>query len=104
MAAPLVVSISHALGKEEALRRLRPGFTGIAGALPVLKVEEEAWTGDRLDFRVSAIGQVATGAMDVAEDHVRVEVHLPWLLQRMAESIRGAIEARGRVLLEHKPK
>jgi hypothetical protein len=38
----------------------------------------------------------------VAEDHVRIEVHLPWLLQRMAESIRGAIEARGRILLEHK--
>lgn len=68
----------------------------------MLKVEEEAWTGDRLEFRVSAIGQVATGAMEVADDHVRVEVHLPWLLQRMAESIRGAIEARGRVLLEHK--
>jgi hypothetical protein len=102
MAAPLIVSISHSLGKEEALRRLRPGFTGIAGALPVLKVEEEAWTGDRLEFRVSALGQIAAGAMDVAEDHVRIEVHLPWLLQRMAESIRGAIEARGRILLEHK--
>ena len=41
--------------------------------------------------------------MDVAEDHVRVEVQLPWLLQRMAETIRDAIQARGRVLLEHKP-
>jgi hypothetical protein len=41
--------------------------------------------------------------LDVAEDHVRVEVHLPWLLQRMAGSIRDAIQARGKVLLEHKP-
>ncbi|MFM9846747.1 MAG: polyhydroxyalkanoic acid system family protein [Hyphomicrobiaceae bacterium] len=103
MAAPLVVSISHSLGKEEARRRLSPGFTKVAATLPILKVEQEAWTGDRLEFRVSAIGQVAEGFMDVAEDHVRVEVHLPWLLQRMAESIRGAIQARGRILLEHKP-
>jgi hypothetical protein len=65
-------------------------------------VENEAWNGDRLEFRVSAIGQVAEGFMDVAEDHVRVEVQLPWLLQRMAETIRDAIQARGKVLLEHK--
>lgn len=103
MAAPLIVSISHSLGKEEALRRLRPGFTGVAAALPILKVEQEAWSGDKLEFQISALGQVATGSMDVAEDHVRVEVHLPWLLQRMAESIRGAIQERGRILLEHKP-
>jgi putative polyhydroxyalkanoate system protein len=103
MTAPLIVSISHSLGKEEARRRLSPGFTKVAAALPILKVEQEAWNGDRLEFRVSAIGQVAQGFLDVAKDHVRVEVHLPWLLQRMAGSIRDAIQARGKVLLEHKP-
>jgi putative polyhydroxyalkanoate system protein len=103
MPAPLIVSISHSLGKEEARRRLDPGFTKVAATLPILKVENEAWNGDRLEFRVSAIGQVAEGFMDVAEDHVRVEVQLPWLLQRMAETIRDAIQTRGKVLLEHKP-
>ena len=37
--------------------------------------------------------------MDVADDQVRVELHLPWLLQRLAESIRGAIQTRGRFFL-----
>ncbi len=104
MAAPLVISISHSLGKEEALRRLKPGLTRMTSGLPVLQVEKEEWNGDRLDFRVKALGQSASGAMDVADDQVRVELHLSWLLQRLAESIRAAIQTRGRILLENKPR
>lgn len=104
MAAPLIISISHSLGKEEALRRLRPGLTRMTSTLPVLTVEEETWSGDRLEFRVKALGQAASGMMDVADDHVRVELHLPWLLQRLGESIRNTIQSRGRILLEHKPE
>jgi hypothetical protein len=48
--------------------------------------------------------RLALGAMDVADDQVRVELHLPWLLQRLAESIRAAIQTRGRILLENKPR
>jgi hypothetical protein len=58
----------------------------------------------RLDFRIKALGQSASGAMDVTDDQVRVELHLPWLLQRLAESIRGAIQTQGRILLENKPR
>lgn len=104
MAAPLIISISHSLGKDEALRRLRPGLTRMTSSLPVLTVEEEAWSGDRLEFRVKALGQSASGAMDVADDHVRIELRLPWLLQRLAESIRGAIQTRGHILLGNKPR
>jgi hypothetical protein len=104
VAAPLVISISHSLGKEEALRRLKAGLTRMTSGLPVLQVENEEWNGDRLDFRIKALGQSASGAMDVADDHVRVELHLPWLLQRLAESIRAAIQTRGRILLENKPR
>ena len=49
MAAPLVISISHALGKEEALRRLKPGLTRMTSGLPVLQVEKEEWNGDRAE-------------------------------------------------------
>jgi hypothetical protein len=70
----------------------------------VLQVEKEEWNGDRLDFRIEALGQSASGAMDVADDQVRVELHLPWLLQRLSGSLRGAIQTRGRILLENKPR
>ena len=72
---------------------------GSAQSVPVLHVDEERWDGDRMDFRVRALGQAAVGHLDVAEDHVRIEVTLPWLLQRFAEVAQAAIMRRGNLLL-----
>jgi hypothetical protein len=99
MSAPLVVSIPHRLGREEARRRLKTGLTRAAASLPVLKVDEEKWDGDRMIFRVRALGQAAGGHVDVEDDHVRVEVTLPWLLQRFAEVAQATIKNRGKLLL-----
>ena len=99
MSAPLIVSIPHRLGREEAIRRLKTGLTRAAQSVPVLKVDEERWEDDRMIFRVRALGQVAAGHLDVAEDHVRLEVTLPWLLQRFAEAAQAAIQHRGNLLL-----
>jgi hypothetical protein len=99
MAAPLVVSIPHRLGRDEATRRLKRGLTRAASTIPVLKVDEERWEGDRMIFRVRALGQAASGHIDVADDHVRLEVTLPWLLQRFAEVAQIAIRNRGNLLL-----
>jgi Putative polyhydroxyalkanoic acid system protein (PHA_gran_rgn) len=99
MAAPLVVSIPHSLGREEAVRRLKSGLTRVAASVPVLIVEQESWEDDRMTFRVRALGQAASGHVDVADDHVRLEVTLPWLLQRFAEIAQAAIQNRGRLLL-----
>ncbi len=86
MSAPLVVSIPHRLGREEASRRLKAGLTRAASSIPVLKVDEERWEENRMIFRVRALGQAASGHLDVADDHVRLEVTLPWLLQRFAQA------------------
>jgi hypothetical protein len=102
MAGPLVVSIPHSLGRDEAVRRLKAGLTRAASSVPVLKVDEERWNGDRMIFRVRALGQSAAGHVDVDETHVRVEVTLPWLLQRFAEVAQAAIKARGNLLLTKK--
>ena len=99
MSNPLIVSIPHRLGREEASRRLKAGLTRAAQSLPVLNVDEERWEGDRMIFRVRALGQAAAGHLDVADDHVTLEVTLPWLLQRFAEVAQTAIENRGTLLL-----
>jgi hypothetical protein len=99
MSAPLIVSIPHRLGREEATRRLKAGLTRAAASIPVLKVDEERWEGDRMVFRVHALGQPASGHLDIADDHVRLEVTLPWLLQRFAEAAQAAIKHRGTLLL-----
>ncbi len=102
MSAPLVVSIPHRLGREEATRRLKTGLTKAATSVPVLKVDEERWEQDRMFFRIRALGQAASGHVDVADDHVRLEVTLPWLLQRFAQVAQAAIKSRGNLLLTKK--
>jgi hypothetical protein len=99
MSAPLVVSIPHRLGRDEAIRRLKTGLTRAVSSVPILNVDEERWEDNRMIFRVRAMGQAASGHLDVADDHVRVEVTLPWLLQRFAEVAQRAIKNRGNLLL-----
>ncbi|WP_441260544.1 polyhydroxyalkanoic acid system family protein [Bradyrhizobium sp. 521_C7_N1_3] len=99
MSAPLVVSIPHRLGREEAVRRLKTGLGRAAASIPVMQVEEERWNGDSMSFRIRALGQIASGQIDVADDHVKVEVVLPWLLQRFAEMAQATIRKRGQLLL-----
>lgn len=99
MSAPLVVSIPHQLGREEATRRLKGGLMRAAASVPVIKVDEERWDGDQMFFRVRALGQAASGHVDIADDYARLEVVLPWLLQRFAEVAQVAIRNRGRLLL-----
>jgi hypothetical protein len=55
-----------------------------------------------MDFRVRALGQIAAGHVDVTGDQVRLEVTLPWLLQKFAEKVLTTIQGRGQVLLEEK--
>jgi putative polyhydroxyalkanoic acid system protein len=99
MSAPLVVSIPHRLGREEAVRRIKGGLSRVAGSVPVLSVDEERWEGDRMFFQVRALGQAASGHIDVDDDHVHLEVMLPWLLQRFAQRAQAAIRDRGTLLL-----
>jgi Putative polyhydroxyalkanoic acid system protein (PHA_gran_rgn) len=100
---PVVVTISHSLGKDEAVRRLKAGLGAVPASFRhVLAVQQEAWTDDHLAFRVSALGQAASGTIDVAEDHVRLVVELPWLLAQLAERIQPLIRHQGKLMLEKK--
>lgn len=102
MADPLVITIAHSLGKEEALRRIKPALGKASASFPVLTVEQEIWKQDRLDFRVRALGQVAAGKVQVSDSNVRLEVTLPWLLHKFGEGIQKTINRRGGIMLEKK--
>jgi hypothetical protein len=73
-----------------------------ASSIPTLQVDEERWQDNRMIFRIRALGQAASGHVDVADDHVLVEVTLPFLLQRFAEIAQVAIRNRGQLLLTKK--
>src|SRR5947207_11546947 len=103
MTAPLVVSIPHRLGKQEAVRRLKAGLgQARTNFSHLMSVDEEVWNGDCLTFRLRALGQSANGMIDVAEDHLRLEVSLPWLLAKLSERFVPAIRKEGTLLLEKK--
>ena len=103
MSKPLVVSIPHRLGKQEARRRLKTGLDGVGANFGHLfSIQEAVWTDDHLQFRVSALGQVASGGIDVAEDHVHLEVTLPGLLGMLAQSLQPLIRREGTLMLEKK--
>ena len=103
MTAPLVVSIPHHLGRQEAVRRLKNGLGRARTDFGhLMTVEEESWSGDQVVFRLRALGQAASGVIDVQEDHQRLEVSLPWLLAKLSERLIPAIRKEGTLLLEKK--
>lgn len=102
MVQPIVVSLPHSLGRQEAVRRLQSGLTRAAESFPALHVDEETWTGDSMNFRIRALGQAASGSVDVADDHVKLTLQLPWLLASFANLAHAAIRKQGHLLLEKK--
>ena len=103
MSKPITVSIPHRLGKDEARRRVETGLASLRSHLSsVLSVDEEVWSGDALAFKASALGQQTSGTVTVAEDHVQVDVMLPWALGLLAEKVTSLIRARGQLMLDKK--
>jgi putative polyhydroxyalkanoic acid system protein len=103
MSKPLVVSIPHQLGKDEAIRRLKGGLGQLKEKTDgKLAAVEDSWSDNRADFRLAVLGQTASGNLEVLEDSVRLEVQLPWLLAMVAEKVRPLIEKQGHLMLEKK--
>src|SRR5438128_2305191 len=103
MSAPIVVSIPHTLGQAEATSRLKRGLGRVRNDYSrLMSIDEEVWSDNRLNFRIRALGQACSGVIDVMEDHVRLEVTLPWLLAKVAERLVPAIRNEGTIMLEKK--
>jgi hypothetical protein len=103
MTKPLVVSIPHSLGKAEAARRLQTGVAQMKSQFgDKIASVDETWTGDRMDFRVGAMGQTVAGHLVVNEETVQVELQLPWILAMIAEKAKTFIQKQGTLMLEKK--
>ena len=82
------------------MRRLKPGFARATTDLPILKFDEQTWSENLMSFKARALAQAISGTVDVGESDVRLEVQLPWLLQRFAELVQTRFKERTMVLLE----
>jgi hypothetical protein len=99
----VTVTVAHRLGKAEAIRRLKEGFVRTSGHLgPMIAIEEQAWEGDTLRFRMRALGQSAAAVIEVLEDALRIEVSLPWLLAKAANRLLPILRKETTLLLEKK--
>jgi hypothetical protein len=104
MSQPLIVSIPHRLGRQEAKRRLDSGIGRLRPELGALVSGlDYSWDGDTLNFRASAVWQAITGRLDVLDDAVRIEIELPWMMQLLGDTIAKQVRGRGIALLEKPP-
>ena len=103
MSETVKVTISHRLGKGEAIKRIKEGFARTDGRLgSMIAIEQQTWEGDTLRFRVRALGQTAAASIEVLEDSLRIEVSLPWLLAKAANRLLTALRKEATRLLEKK--
>jgi putative polyhydroxyalkanoate system protein len=99
---PVVVNLSHTLGRAEAHSRIASGVGRLTGFIPGGASVKSEWQGDRLNLSIVAMGQQVTGHIDVEDKNVRIEVMLPALLGMFAGTISEFLSRQGGELLEDK--
>lgn len=103
MTTPLRISIPHELGRMEARRRIEGGFSRFVGQLPGGgRVVDQRWDGDRLAFRIAAMGQNVAGGIEVLASSVTIDIELPGLLGTIARAFKGRLQKAGQLLLTRK--
>lgn len=97
------ISIPHKLSQQDAQERIARGVNNARQKLGAgIAVVHETWTGNRMDFTLSALGGQITGRAEVEASSVRVELDLPWALAMLGPRLRDALEQEGRRALESK--
>ena len=99
MPRPVIVTIPHRLGKDEAKRRLQAGVSNVRAHVSFVMLKD-AWADDHLDFQANLLGRTTTGSVDVADDHVRLEVQLPWVLAMLANKVNALVKRQAQLMLE----
>jgi len=100
MADPVTLDIPHRLGREAARARIAGGIGKLGEMFPGGGRVEHRWEGDTLHFTVSALGQQVASRLDVLDDRVHAEVHLPPMLALFAARIREKLAEKGTKLLK----
>ena len=99
MAKPVTITVSHELGRDQALERVRNRFGQVEKAIGFGVSLDKEWVGDQLNFQASAMGQKVTGKVDVTDTQMIIELTLPMLLAGMAEKLSQSIGKQSQLLL-----
>ena len=95
------VRLPHKLEKAEIRRRLEERKGEIVDYFPDGMADMESrWVGeDHLDFVVAIAGQRIQGAVDIADDHVVIDVDLPFILSFLGKKVEDSVRKEGTRLL-----
>jgi hypothetical protein len=85
----LSMQIPHALGREEATRRIKEQIPKVRGHVSDL---DEQWQGHTLTFQFKAMGFKVAGTLAVEDTAANVDIDLPLA----AMMVKGMIEQRFR--------
>ena len=96
------VHLPHTLGKEEVRRRMRERSHEIAGYFPAgMATIDTSWPDeDQMDLRINAVGQRITGAIELYQDEVVIDLDLPPMLSFLRGTIERSVKTEGAKLLE----
>ena len=96
MGKPLTVTIPHSLGAAQAKHRIAEGVESLRQqyASQITRADI-VWRGDKAELQVGALGQAIHARIDVQEDNLRIEVDLPWLLQKLARPLESFLTRTG---------
>jgi hypothetical protein len=100
MQKPIVVTVPHKLGRDEAKQRLVDGLQHVSQQIASAHASlEYGWEEYRLNFRVTAMRQSLDGHTDVEDEFIRVSVHLPFLLRMLADPLASRVASDTELLL-----
>lgn len=91
MAAPIVLKTRHQLGVDGVKRAITERYENLKQTVKIDKIGDSSlsWEGDVAHFSAKALGQRATGTIDVTEANLTITINLPMILA----PFRGAIVA-----------
>jgi len=101
MRKPIVVTVSHRLGRDEAKRRLLNGLQQVDAQIAAERGSlDYSWDEYRLNFSVTVMRQLLIGHTDVKDEDIRIEIHLPFLLYMLANPLASRVESGTELLLQ----
>ena len=95
------VRLPHQLEKAEIRRRLEERKDEIVDYFPEgMASLDSRWKGeDHMDFVVGIAGQRINGSVDIADDHVVIDVNLPLILSFIGKKVEESVRKEGTRLL-----
>ncbi len=94
------LAFPHALGRDEARRRVQARQGEIADFLPSMASVTTSWPSeDRMELSVAVMGKAIAGAIEISDSELAFEFDLPPALAFIAPMIRAAIEPKAKNLL-----